>query len=128
MVAAEGRDLSLRELTERGELFRLHEPVLRAAQVVERGGELLRARLHLVEQANVFESNDGLIGESLDDLNLPVGKMPRLRSCQHKRALDAVFLQQRNAQQRARGIAKRRHRHDVFRILTTIWNALDLAR
>ena len=34
------------ELAERGELFRLHQPVLRLAQIVERGGEFARARLH----------------------------------------------------------------------------------
>jgi len=55
------------ELAEGSELFRLDQAILRLAQVVERSGELPRARLHLVEQANVFHSDDGLIGESLHD-------------------------------------------------------------
>ena len=32
----------------------------------------LRARLHLVEQAHVFDRDDRLIGEGLDDLDLPI--------------------------------------------------------
>ena len=58
------------ELAERGELFRLDQPVLRLAQIVERGGELPRARLHLVEQARVLDRDDRLIGEGLHDFDL----------------------------------------------------------
>ena len=66
------------ELAERGELLRLDQAVLRLAQVVERGGELLRARLHLVEQAHVLDRDDRLIGEGLDDLDLAWLKMAGL--------------------------------------------------
>ena len=79
------------ELAERGELFRLHEPVLRLAQVVERGGESLRARLHLVEQASVFDRDDGLVGEGLDDLDLAVEKAPARRASA-QRPDDPVFF------------------------------------
>ena len=66
------------ELAERGELFRLDQPVLRLAQVVERGGELARARLHLVEQAHVFDRDDRLVGESLHDFDLARGEVRRI--------------------------------------------------
>ena len=38
------------ELAEGGELLRLDEAVLRLAQIVERGGELLRSGLHFFEE------------------------------------------------------------------------------
>ena len=79
------------ELAERGELFRLDQPVLRLAQVVERGGEFFRARLHLVEQAHVLDRDHGLVGEGLDDLDLACGEMSRLLARQHQRALDPSF-------------------------------------
>ena len=59
------------ELAERGELFGLHEPVLRLAQIVERLLELARARLNFVEQADVLDRNHGLIGEGFEKLDLP---------------------------------------------------------
>ena len=68
------------ELAEGSELFRLDQPILRFAQVVERGGELLGARLHLVEQARVLDGDDGLVGEGLDDFDFPVGESDRLIS------------------------------------------------
>ena len=71
------------ELAERGELFRLDEAVLRFAQVVERGGELLGARLDLVEQARVLDRDNGLVGEGLDDFDLALVKGRRLRPRQH---------------------------------------------
>ena len=46
------------ELAEGSELLRLDQPVLRLAQVVERGGELLRARLHLIEQPGILDRDD----------------------------------------------------------------------
>ena len=38
-----------RQLAKRGELLRLDQAVLRLAQVVERGGQFPRARLHFVK-------------------------------------------------------------------------------
>ena len=58
------------ELPERGELLRLDQPVLRVAQVLERGGELLGAGLHLAEQPRVLDRDDGLVGEGLHYLDL----------------------------------------------------------
>ena len=51
------------ELAKRGELLRLDQPVLRLAQVVERGGELARARLDLAEEPSVFDRDERLVGE-----------------------------------------------------------------
>ena len=58
------------ELAERGELLGLHQPVLRGAQFVERGGELPGARLNFVEQPHVLDGDDGLIGKGLHQIDL----------------------------------------------------------
>ena len=68
------------ELAERGELFGLHQPVLRGAEVVERSGKLLGARLNLVEQPHVLDRDHGLIGEGLQQLDMVVGETCRARS------------------------------------------------
>ena len=39
-----------------------------------------RPRLHLVEQAHVLDRNDGLIGEGLNKLDLPLSEWPGLRA------------------------------------------------
>ena len=52
------------ELAERGQLFGLHQTVLRGAEVVQRGGKLLGARLHLVEQPHILDRDHRLVGES----------------------------------------------------------------
>ena len=62
------------ELAERGELLRLHQAVLRSAQVFQRSGQLARARLHLVEQSHVFDRDHRLIGEGLTELDLFIGE------------------------------------------------------
>jgi hypothetical protein len=43
-------------------------------------GKLTRPRLHLFEKARVFDRNDGLVGEGLQQLNLSVGKWAQLRA------------------------------------------------
>ena len=116
------------ELAERGELLGLNQPILRLAQIVERGGELARARLHLVEQPHVLDRDDGLVGEGLDDLNLAIGEMARLLAREHQRALDAAFSEQRHAQQGACGVTMGIHRHDEIRVLETVGNSFHLAR
>ena len=67
------------QLAERCEFLGLDETVLRLAQIVERGCELVRAGLDLVEQAHVLQRDDRLVGEGLDDLDLPVAEMDRVR-------------------------------------------------
>src|SRR3954469_10399071 len=48
------------ELAERGELLRLDEAVLRSLQLGERLGQLLRARLDVLEQLRILDREDGL--------------------------------------------------------------------
>ena len=48
--------------------------------LLQRLGELARARLHLVEQPRVLDRDHGLVGEGLDQLDLLVGKGPHLRA------------------------------------------------
>ena len=54
------------KLAERGELLRLHEPVLRGPQIFERARQFAGARLHLVEQADILDGDTGLVGERLE--------------------------------------------------------------
>ena len=115
------------ELAERGELLGLDQPILRPAQIVERGGEFLRARLHLVEQTHVLDRDHGLVGESLHDLDLAIGEIARLLAREHQRALDAGFSQQWHAHEGAPGMAERLYRHGEFRILETVGNGFRLA-
>ncbi len=64
------------ELAERGKLFGLHQAILRGAQFVERCGELFRARLYLIEQPHVFNSDNGLVGEGLNQFDLLLREWP----------------------------------------------------
>ena len=52
------------ELTKRGELLRLHQAVLRGAQVLQRCGQFARAGFHAFEQAHILDCNCGLVSES----------------------------------------------------------------
>ena len=65
------------ELTERGELLRLHQTILRGAQVFQRVCQFARARLHALEQAHVLDGDHCLVGEGRDQLDLLVGEWPR---------------------------------------------------
>ena len=59
------------ELAERSELFRLDQPVLRLAQVVERGASS-RVRACTSSNSRAFSMRDHrLVGEGLHDLDLP---------------------------------------------------------
>ena len=95
--------------------------------LLQRVGEIARSRLHLVEQARVFDRDDGLVGEGLDKFNLTLRKPAWLSKRQRQSAFDAGFPQQWNAQKRARDIAVRRHRNRIFRIVAKIGNFLDMA-
>ena len=78
------------ELAERGELFRLDQPVLRLAQVVERGREFARARLDLVEHARVLDRDRRLVGEALQQRLFLQGKWPGRRARDENRADAAI--------------------------------------
>ena len=86
------------ELAERGELLRLHEPVLRGPQIFERARQFAGARLHLVEQADILDGDTGLVGERLDELDLPRREVPHFGSRQREHADRRAFPQDRNAQ------------------------------
>ena len=116
------------ELAERGQLFRLHQPVLRLAQVVERGRQLSRARLHLVEQTYVLQRDHRLIGEGLDHLDLALGETPGSARDNMIAPSTPSFPQQGHAEQRTHIRRQRAHRDDIFGISEAIGNALDLAR
>jgi len=60
------------ELAERGQLLGLHQAILRGAEFVDQGGELIRSRLHLVEQPHIFNRDHGLVGEAGDKFNLAI--------------------------------------------------------
>ena len=47
--------------------------------VLERLGQLARARLHLLEQPRVLDGDHGLVGEGLEQLDLLVGEWLGLR-------------------------------------------------
>src|SRR5262245_41653632 len=42
------------------------------------GGLLLQAFTQLIEQSGILDGDDGLIGEALDQIDLPVGERPDL--------------------------------------------------
>jgi hypothetical protein len=50
--------------------------------LLERLAQLLRARLHLIEQTHVLNRDHRLIGKRTDELNLLVGKWLHLRARQ----------------------------------------------
>ena len=77
---------------------RLHQAILRGAQVLERGGQFARARLHLVEQAHVLDRDHRLVGEGLDQLDLLVGERPHGFTLQNDHPDGDSFAQQRDSQ------------------------------
>ena len=88
------------ELAKRGELLRLHQAILRGAQVLERGGQFARAPLHLVEQAHVLDRDHRLVGEGLDQLDLLVGERPHGFTLQNDHPDGDSFAQQGDSQHR----------------------------
>ena len=56
----------------------------RRGLLLERLAQIIGARLHLVEQAHILDGDDGLVGESRDQLNLFLREWPDLGSHHHK--------------------------------------------
>jgi len=52
------------------------EDLARGSLSVQRSGEIVIARFELREEPHVFDRNDGLIREGLEQCNLPVGERP----------------------------------------------------
>ena len=86
------------ELAKGGELLRLDQPVLRLAQVVERCGELARARLDFAEEPSVFDRDERLVGEGAHHLDLALGKRRGLGPGKSKDALDLTVAQKGHAE------------------------------
>ena len=84
------------ELTERGELLRLDEAVLRGAQILQRCGQLARTSLHAFEQTNILNRNRRLVSKCCNQLNLLVSEWPDFGTCQRQNADWSAFAQHRN--------------------------------
>ncbi len=63
-------------------LTKLHEAILRGAQLVERERQFAGSFLNLPKQSRVLDGDHGLVGEGLDKLDLAGSKRARLRPCQ----------------------------------------------
>jgi len=70
--------------------------------LVERLGEVAVARLQLLEQAHVLNGDDGLVGEGLEERDLPLAEELNLRSAELDAADGDTPSQQRNAENRAK--------------------------
>src|SRR6266542_1602755 len=64
--------------------------------LLQRFAELSTARLHLVEQADVLDGDDRLVGERGNKLDLLGGERLRRRSCDRKCPYRASLSQKRN--------------------------------
>ena len=67
------------ELAERGEFFGLHQAVLRGAEIVEGLRQVRGALLHFLEQLDIRNGDDGLIGEGLQELDMVIGEIAGLQ-------------------------------------------------
>ena len=76
-----------------------------AVCMLQRLGEVARARLHLVEQARVLDRDDGLVGEGLDEFDFPVAESDRLVSRHAENADRLHFADQGHPQPRPVGRA-----------------------
>ena len=79
-------------------------------------GELLRSRLHLVEQPHVLDRDHRLVGEGLDQLDLLVGERLRHRSCHDDHADEISLPQQRHAERCSVAADLLRVKAGVFRV------------
>ena len=89
------------ELTERGELLRLDQAVLRGAQILQRCGKFARAGLDAFEQAHILDCNRGLVSEGRDQLDLLISKWSYFGAGQNEDADWNPLAQHRNAENRA---------------------------
>src|SRR5450759_75268 len=74
------------QLTERGELLRLDQAVLRSPQVLQRLRQFAGAGLNTLEQPYVFDSDRRLVGERRYQLDLLVGEGTHLLARQSQDA------------------------------------------
>src|SRR5207245_10697273 len=67
-------------------------------ELADRASQLARARLELLEEADVLDGNDRLVGEGLQELGLPVGEQPHLAAPDRDRPEDLGPAKQRAAE------------------------------
>ena len=89
------------QLAERGELLRLHQAILRGAQVFKRLGQLPGALLLGFEQSYIFNRDTGLVGEGINQRNLLLGEWTHGLTHQDHHTDGYAFAQQRHAEHRA---------------------------
>jgi hypothetical protein len=61
--------------------------------------EIAGLRLNLIEQSHVLDRYNGLVSESLHEVDLPLCEQARLGSAYNKNAFDPVVAQQRCTEQ-----------------------------
>ena len=86
------------ELTERGELLRLHQAVLRGAQILQRGSQFARARPHVFKQPRVLDRHHRLVGKRLQQIDGGLWKFAWRLAPDHQRTDDMVGTKQRDDQ------------------------------
>ena len=88
------------QLAERGELFGLHQAVLRGVQILQRLGQFAGAGLHVFEQTCVLDRQHRLGGEGLHQVNGVLQKRAGRAAAHHQQANHVVAAQERGGQSR----------------------------
>ena len=89
------------ELAERGEFLRLHQAVLRGAQVLQRLRQFARAGFYAFEQAHVLDCNRRLVSERRCQLDLFIGERAHFRTRQAQHASWDTLAQHWDGENRA---------------------------
>src|SRR5262245_6411378 len=89
------------QLTERGQLLRLHQAVLHAAQVLQRFCQFSRAGFHTVEETDVLNRDCSLVSESRRQFDLFLSKWTDLRARQAQHADCDTLAQHWNGESRS---------------------------
>ena len=76
------------------------ENLARRRLILQRLRDLLRAGLHLLEEADVVDGDDGLVGESLYEVDLPLGEGTDLTPHERHGTNRFTLPQQRHAEHR----------------------------
>ena len=94
------------QLTERGELLRLHQAVLRGAQVLQRLCQVARAGLNTLEQPRVLDRHHRLVCKGLQQLDRRLWELAWRLAPDDQRADDVVRAQKGNDQDAAIAFAQ----------------------
>ena len=94
------------QLTERGELLRLDQAVLRGPQILQRFRQFAGTSFHVFEQARVLDRHHRLVGKGLQQIDGGLWELARRLAPDHQRADDVVWAQQGNNQDAAIALAQ----------------------